>query len=104
MLDFGALSWGGGDADDIETDGDVAGDMGLGIGSGEGDQFSLLAVIDRVDRGEMVVAGPGFDFDDHDGVAVSGHDVDFAEAAAPAALENLIAQQPQLFGGQLFAT
>ena len=104
MLDFGALSWAGGDTYDIETDGDMARDMGLGIGSGEGDQFSLLAVIDRVDRGEMVVAGPGFDFDDDDGIPVPGYDVDLADATAPAALENLIAQPPQLFGGQLFAT
>lgn len=103
MLDFGALSRGGGDADDIETDGDVAGDMSLGIGSGEGDQFSLLAIIDRVDRGKMVAPGPGFDFDDDDGIPVPGYDVDLAGATAPATLENLITQPPQLFGGQLFA-
>jgi hypothetical protein len=103
MLDFGALSWGGGDADDIETHGDVAGDMGLGIDSGEGDQFSLLAMIDRVNRGKMVAPAPSFDFDDDDGIPVPGYDVDLAGATAPVALENLITQPPQLLGGQLFA-
>ena len=48
----------------------------------------------------MVIAGTGFDLD---GIAIPGHDVDFAKAATPAPLENLVAASFQLFGGESFA-
>jgi len=99
MLDFGALSWGGGDGDDVEADGDVVGEVGLGVGVGEADQLALLFGVDGVDGGEMVVAGAGFDLHDDDGVAVLGDDIDFTEAAAPAELENLVAELFELLGG-----
>jgi len=86
-----AFSGSGGDAYDIESDGDVVGEVRLGIGVGELDQLSLLFGVDGIHGGEMVVTGTGFDLDDDHGIAVLGYDVDFAEAAAPAALENLVA-------------
>ena len=103
MLDFGAFSGGCGDTHDVEADRDVLGDVGSSVGFGELDQLSLLAMIDRIDRGEMVAAGPGFDFDDNDGTAVPGYNVDLSSATAPAALENLIPQSAQLFDRQVLA-
>ena len=92
-----------GDAHDIESDGGVVGEAGSNIGAGELDQLPLLLGVDRIHRAEMVIAGAGFDLDDHDGIAIPGHDVDFAEAATPAPLENLVAASFQLFGGKSFA-
>ena len=44
-----------------------------------------------------------FDLHDHDRVAISSNDVDFSQAAAPAALEDLVASLFQLFSGESFA-
>lgn len=92
-----------GDAHDIESHGGVVGEAGSNIGAGELDQLPLLLGVDRIHRAEPVMAGTGFDLDDHDGIAIPGHDVDFAEAATPALLENLVAASFQLFGGESFA-
>ncbi len=91
------------DAHDIEPDGDVAFEVGSNIGFRELDQLPLLLGVDRIHWAEMVIAGTGFDLDDHNGIAIPGHDVDFAEAATPAPLENLVAASFQLFGGESFA-
>jgi len=86
-----ALSGSFRDAHDIESDGGVVREAGSNVGVGELDQLPLLLGVDRIHRAEMVIPGTGFDLDDYDGVAISGHDVDFAEAATPALLENLVA-------------
>ena len=76
--------------------------VGSNIGFRELDQLPLLLGVDRIHRAETVIAGTGFDLDDHDGIAIPGHDVDFAEATTPAPFENLVAASFQLFGGESF--
>lgn len=102
-LDFRAFSGSRGDAHDIESDGDVGFEAGSDIDFRELDQLVLLFGVDRIHGGEMVMPGTGFDLDDDDRIAIPGHDVDFAEAATPSPLENLVAASFQLFGGESFA-
>lgn len=55
-----------------------------------------------------IVGNTGFDFDEHEGspverARIDGNEVDFAEAAAGAALDDLVAEPLQIAGGGRFA-
>jgi len=107
MLEFG----GGGqdiDGEDVKAEGDIVA-VGFGelaeVGGGHEAKLALLVGVDSRFSWGHVMSGAGFDFEEDEGVAVPGDEVEVGGKAlgAPAAGDDGIAEVAEVEEGSVFA-
>lgn len=94
---------GDGEAEAVDAPGLVGAAVLLEPGAGEFFDAVELFAIDRAERAAVPVGAAGLDLAEDDGVGGAGDQVDFAEAVAPVAGEDLHPFALEVRGGESFA-
>ena len=103
--DFGGLLARGEDFDDVEAEADVGVVEQAQPGHGAFGHAALFVIIDGVRRAPAFLAGPGFHFDEDEGVFffVAADEIDFAAAGRDeVAVEDAVAVAAEIFLGLTF--
>jgi hypothetical protein len=103
VLDGGSATGGPGDGDDVEAGAAFEQVVALHVGKGEAREAALLGFIDGIGRVAGVVCRARFDFDEDDGAAIDGNEVELADVIAVAAGEDDVAEAAEMAGGGVFA-